>query len=193
MASSLPPTDAEPALRADARRNRERLLEVAREAFANDGLAVSTDEIARRAGVGPGTIYRHFPNKDALFGAVVRNLLEQLRDDAVALAHGPDPGVAFFTYFARVLNLGTTNRALFEALASGGDELKASCADVSDDLSGALAELLARAQAAGAARADLTGEDLKAILVGALAAQGMITSEASRARITEVTCNGLRA
>ena len=70
-----------------------RKLVAAREAFANDGLAVSTDEIARRAGVGPGTIYRHFPNKDALFGAVVRNLLEQLRDDAVALAlHQEDVG-----------------------------------------------------------------------------------------------------
>lgn len=193
MIFSPPPSDGEPVLRADARRNRDRILEVARAAFAGEGLAVSTDEIARRAGVGPGTIYRHFPNKDGLFGAVVHHLLEQLRDDAMALADAADPGTAFFAFFARLLNIGTTNKALFDALASGGDELKASCADVSDELGGALATLLAHAQAAGAARADITSDDLKALLGGALAAQGMVTSDASWARITEVTCNGLRA
>ena len=73
-------------LRADARRNRERILAAATAAFAADGLSVPLDEIARRAGVGPGTLYRHFPAKEALWEAVLHSRLERLADEAEALA-----------------------------------------------------------------------------------------------------------
>src|ERR1700749_2405710 len=82
-------------VRADARRNRSRVLDAARGAFASDGLAIPLDEIARRAGVGPGTVYRHYPTKDALFAAVVADRLERLTEQARQLQATLDPGQAF--------------------------------------------------------------------------------------------------
>src|SRR5215831_4010426 len=79
-------------LRADAARNREKVLNAAREAFAESGYSVPLDEIAARAGVGPGTVYRHFPAKEALFQAVVTARIEDLTDDAQARADDADPG-----------------------------------------------------------------------------------------------------
>src|SRR3982750_599263 len=76
----------QPALRADARRNRARLLEVAAEAFATGGLTVPFDEIAKRAGVGPGTLYRHFPTREALFDAVMRDWADRVNADSQAAA-----------------------------------------------------------------------------------------------------------
>ena len=81
-------------LRADARRNRERILAAATAAFAADGLSVPLDEIARRAGVGPGTLYRHFPAKEALWEAVLHSRLERLADEAESLVRACDPPAA---------------------------------------------------------------------------------------------------
>src|SRR5712691_4544222 len=93
--------DARP-LRADARRNRERVLDAARAAFAAQGLSVPLDEIARHAGVGPGTLYRHFPTKEALIEAVVHDRLQGLAADGAALLDAPDPGAAFFAFLGRL-------------------------------------------------------------------------------------------
>src|SRR3984885_11076494 len=82
-------------LRADARRNRERVLEAARAAFGAEGSDVSLDEIARRAGVGAGTVYRHFATKEALFEAVVFDRIAELVEEARTLSKDPDPGRAF--------------------------------------------------------------------------------------------------
>jgi len=87
---------AERPLRADARRNRDKVLRAAREAFAASGYGVPLDEIAARAGVGPGTVYRHFPAKEVLFQAVITARVEDLIDDARARAGAADPGGAFF-------------------------------------------------------------------------------------------------
>ena len=91
---------AQPArpLRADAARNRARVLEVAYETFAADGLGVPIDEIARRAGVGAGTVYRHFPTKEDLFRAVVQDRIQRIVSDGRALVAGDDPGQALFTF-----------------------------------------------------------------------------------------------
>src|ERR1700733_1381243 len=94
-------SDAEPKrLRADARRNRDRVLAAARELFANDGLSVSLDEIARRAGVGPGTVHRHFPAKEDLIAAVAIGRLEQIVEQARNLANADDPGAAFRSHLS---------------------------------------------------------------------------------------------
>src|SRR5690242_19730377 len=85
--------------RADAVRNRQRVLSAAREAFAESGPAVSLDDVARRAGVGPGTVHRHFPTKDALFAAVIADRLQDLSTRASQLSGSPDPGAAFFDFF----------------------------------------------------------------------------------------------
>src|SRR5580700_10758097 len=104
-------------LRADAARNRARVLEVAYQTFAAEGLSVPIDEIARRAGVGAGTVYRHFPTKETLFVAVV---------DGRALLESDVPGEALFNYLRTiVLQWGATDRGLVDALAGYGVDIAA--------------------------------------------------------------------
>ena len=93
-------------LRADARRNRDRVLEAARAAFGAEGSDVSLDEIARRAGVGAGTVYRHFATKEALFEAVVFDRIGELVEEARALSDDPDPGRAFSSFVERLAREG---------------------------------------------------------------------------------------
>src|SRR5258707_13088647 len=107
-------------LRADARRNREKVLHAAREAFAASGLGVPLDEIAARAGVGPGTVYRHFPAKEALFEAVVTARITDLGTDARARADASDPGEAFFGFLARIAGEGAAKRDLPDAISIPG-------------------------------------------------------------------------
>lgn len=114
---------AQPArpLRADAARNRARILGVAYEAFATEGLSVPIDEIARRAGVGAGTVYRHFPTKEALCAAVIGDRMPHLVDDGYVLLKSAGPGEALFTYLrSLVLHWGATDRGLVDALAGAG-------------------------------------------------------------------------
>src|SRR5271155_5745707 len=111
-------------LRADARRNRDRVLEAARAAFGAEGSDVSLDEIARRAGVGAGTVYRHFPTKEALFEAVVLDRIRELVGEARALSDVPDPGRAFSSFVERLAREGARKRDLVEALAYDGIHLR---------------------------------------------------------------------
>ena len=108
------------ALRADAARNREKVLRAARDAFAESGYGVPLDEIAARAGVGPGTVYRHFPTKEALFEAVVTVRVQDLVDDARARADASDPGGAFFGFLARVAAESAAKRDLPDAISIAG-------------------------------------------------------------------------
>ena len=111
-------TQTDRPVRADAARNRARVLEVAYETFAADGLSVPIDEIARRAGVGAGTVYRHFPTKEALFQAVIADRMRHLIDDGRALLESERPGQALFTFLrSMVLQWGAADRGLVEALA----------------------------------------------------------------------------
>src|SRR6476469_7947322 len=117
---------AQPArpLRADAARNRARVLEVAYETFAADGLSVPIDEIARRAGVGAGTVYRHFPTKEDLYRAVVADRIEYLIDSGHALLRGDDPAEALFAFLrSMVLQWGAADQGLVEALAGVGIDI----------------------------------------------------------------------
>jgi AcrR family transcriptional regulator len=155
-------------LRADARRNRARVLEAAEAVFAAEGIAVPLDEIARRAGVGAGTVYRHFPTKEALFEAVVSERLEQLIHEARALAGADDPGQAFFDFLFRVVEGALLNRVLCDALAAGtGVHVKISWTQ--EHFTEALGELLVRAQKAHAVRPDLDVADVRAFMVGCVA------------------------
>src|SRR5437763_2748292 len=111
-------TETSRPLRADAARNRARVLEVAYETFAAEGLAVPIDEIARRAGVGAGTVYRHFPTKEDLYRAVIEDRLNRIVADGRALLSSDDPGQALFAFLrSMVLQWGATDRGLAEALA----------------------------------------------------------------------------
>lgn len=95
----MAPTDRR--VRADAARNRARVLEVAYQTFAADGLSVPVDEIARRAGVGAGTVYRHFPTKEALFQAVIADRMHRIIDKGHALLKSKHPGDALFAFLDR--------------------------------------------------------------------------------------------
>ncbi len=175
-------------MRADARRNRAKVLAAAEEAFAADGLAVPLDDIARLAGVGAGTVYRHFPSKEALFQAVVLERIQQFAQEARALVTADDPGEVFLDYFVRVIKQASLNRAICDALAeAGGHAFKAGAGD---DFRSALAELLRRAQEAGAVRQDIDGDDLRALIVGCLAVERY--SPGSR-HLVRIVVDGLRA
>jgi AcrR family transcriptional regulator len=180
-------------LRADAQRNRARLLDVAELVFATHGVAASTEEIARQAGVGIGTVFRHFPTKEALLEAVFRRRLQQLAAHADALADTRDPGAAFFGFISHVVELAVTQRAQIDALAEAGVDLQTATSDDKQELQRALGALLARAQEAGAVRADVGIADVFAILVGASrAAEFAGQDTALRVRSLGVILDGLR-
>jgi AcrR family transcriptional regulator len=176
-------------LRADARRNREKVLRAAREAFAVSGYGVPMDEIAELADVGPGTVYRHFPTKEALFEAVVTARVEDLVSDARARAGAGDPGHAFFGFLARIAGEAAAKRDLPDAISIPGS--------LQDALHAALDVLLRRAQEAGAVRADIGTRDLvvlfKAILTGLQDTPASTADPALRDRVFAVLTDGLRA
>jgi AcrR family transcriptional regulator len=181
-------------LRVDARRNRERVLLTAQVLFATQGLGVSLDEIARRAGVGPGTIHRHFPGKEALYLAVATDPLKQLVSEAEVLAATDDPA-ALFTLLARMMAMGAQNAAVESALLAAEFDLRTASPDVAADLTRHVADLLDRAHAAGAVRHDLTAQDVMAIVAGAFAAIRHASAETSRKRaahIAQIVLDGIR-
>jgi AcrR family transcriptional regulator len=178
--------------RADARRNRARVLAVATEVFATDGLKVPVQEIARRAGVGTGTVSRHFPTKQDLFAAILLSRMEGLTGQADALAEGEDPGTAFSSFFAILVHAGAANRGLAEALAGAGYDLEDAAARAGYDLPGRLRDLLARAQQAGAVRPDVDYADVKALLAGCVARDRSNSDPAALDRIIAVVYQGLR-
>jgi AcrR family transcriptional regulator len=180
-------------LRADARRNRARVLEVAAEVFATEGLSVPIHEIGRRAGVGTGTVSRHFPTKEALFAAILLERMARLTGEAERLSATREPGEAFFAFFAALVRAGASHRGLAEALAGAGYDLDAAAAAAGHDVPGQLRTLLTRAQGAGAVRPDIEYPDLKALIVGCLAHPGGSADAAALDRTLAVICDGLRA
>jgi AcrR family transcriptional regulator len=180
------------ALRADARRNRARVLQVAIEAFATEGLGVPIHEIARRAGVGTGTVSRHFPTKEALFEAIVLARVERLYKGAEALAAEQDPTAAFFGLFGLMASEGALDRGLAEGLVGAGFDIDAAAARTGYDVSAALGRLLAAAQAAGGVRKDVTVADVKALLAGCLAREREGADPAARTRMLAIVRAGLR-
>jgi len=176
-------------LRADARRNRARLLDVADQVFTERGVGASTEEIARAAGVGIGTVFRHFPTKEALLAAVLAARLERLAAEAEALAADPDPGAALDQLVRVVVGHARAKNAYADAL--GGD-ISGVKEEVRGRLRDAVAALLARAQAAGAVRAELRPADLMALLVGASRAVEHTADAPARERVLGVVLAGLR-
>jgi AcrR family transcriptional regulator len=176
-------------LRADARRNRERVLTAAREAFAELGYGVPLDAIAARAGVGPGTVYRHFPTKEALFEAVTVARVRELVVLASAGAEAADPGAALDALLGRIAEEAVAKRDLPDALGGVGE---AAVAVARTELHGALDRLLARARAAGAVRAGIGAAELLALLKGLLqAVQGSADPDLPE-RLLAVVRDGLR-
>lgn len=179
-------------LRADAERNRQRVLEVAQEVFAEEGLAVPIDEIARRAGLGVGTLYRHFPTKEALFEAIVVGRTERLVESARAGATARDAGAAFFGFLAQMVDEGAAKKDFLTALAGAGANLERIAA-VKQRMKRAVAVLLQRAQEAGAVRGDVSAPDVLTLVMGAVgSADRHGAGPAERKRLLAVIFDGLR-
>ncbi len=183
-----------PPMRADARRNRARVLEAAQAAFAADGLLVPLDEIARRAGVGAGTVYRHFPTKEALFDAVILHRVQGLVEQARELAAAAEPGPAFFGFVVRMTRESAAKKDLIDAVAGAGIDVTANLAEVNRELRESIGVLLARAQRAGAVRDDVGTAELMALLRAVfLATHRAEDAERLTDRVVAVVCDGLRA
>lgn len=177
-------------LRADARRNRERILAAAEEVFARDGSAASTEEVAAAAGVAIGTVFRHFPTKRDLLAAIVKESLARLTAEVDALASA-DPATALFEFVARVVEQAAEQRAVVELLAADG--VPVGVTEPLRGLAGALGVLLSRAQEAGAVRAEVRPDEVLALLTAT--AQGALNGGWSpdlRRRTLAVVFAGLR-
>lgn len=176
-------------LRADAVRNRERVLEAARDLFAAHGIAVPLDDIAARAGVGPGTVYRHFPTKEALFEAVTVARVRELAGHARDLADAADPGAALADFLDRLTGEAVAKRNVPEAFTVTG---VAGLAPVRDEMLAALDVLVRRAQDAGAVRRGLRVGDLILLLKAVLQAASEAADPEALGRIAAVVRDGLR-
>jgi AcrR family transcriptional regulator len=161
-------------LRADARRNLERVLDAATEEFAASGPEASIDEIARRAGVGHGTVFRRFPTKDDLMFAVIERHIGELRTIAEEALAADDPGEAFFDF---------VHRGLHRCVVHCGEKPGAA------ELETLAARIVGRAQRAGTVRRDVRPEDVRILVRSALTT----APEGQWRRHLAVVLDGLRA
>jgi AcrR family transcriptional regulator len=180
-------------MRADARRNYQRLVAAALEAFAErDADTASLEEIARRAGVGIGTLYRHFPTRQALLEAVYRDQVEGLRLRAEELSRTGSPGPALAEWLRALVAFGATKRSLTTALLETLDKDSELISTCSATLRSATTELLERAQRAGVVRRDVKGTDVLRLAHGVSMAADLAPGEAGQAdRMLALVIDGL--
>ena len=177
-------------MRADAARNRDRVLEAAELVLTRDGLDAPMRAIARQAGVGVGTIYRQYPTKEALYQAIMADRMERLVAQASSLAAGTDAGTAFFTFFDSIVTDATTKQIFADALTDAGLDAKAAAGH---DVLTAIETLLVQAQRADAIRADAGLPEVLGLLSGAcLAAKQQRWNTALRQRTLAIIFDGLR-
>ena len=185
--------------RRDARTNRARILEVAEDVFGRGGESASTEEVARLAGVGIATVFRHFPTKAALLEAVLLARFGRLREYAESLAGAEDPGEAFFVYFRHMVEDSASKITIGEALVDTGaladhSQVDSAIDTASADLRRAFGVLLERAQKAGAVRPDAALPEVYALLIGASrAAYYARLDPAVRDRTLAIILDGLTA
>lgn len=176
-------------LRADARRNRERILRAADEMFAAQGVDASIDDIASRAGLGVGTVYRNFPTKEALLQALFVARMQPLIAAAREAVEADDPGEAFVAFMRRLGDEFVNFKALAEVMTSSGMDLSAK-AEAAADLMRAGEALLRRAQQAGDVRPDVSIADVAALMSGLGYADSSVTPT-QRSRCVALACDSL--
>jgi AcrR family transcriptional regulator len=174
-------------LRADARRNRDLILTAAAELFRTAGMTLQMDAVAQRAGVGVGTVYRHFPTKEALLVELVVHRLEVIVDEAEAAMAGDDPASGIRGFFAAVARVMLEDAGLVESL-SMGIGAPDTCVFYRQELMDRKRALVAGAQAAGLVRPELTTEDFDGLMCGLGVA---IQSGANAELIVDVLVDGL--
>src|SRR6516225_10475050 len=190
MTGSSAATDRKP--RADALRNRERLLEAAKAVISMGGADASLEAVARRAGVGIGTLYRHFPTREALYEAVYRHEVDQLVELARHLEVERAPVEALRRWLRAGVEFMATKKGMTAALAMAAQGSPDLVAYSLDRLTRAVGELLQRAAAAGEIRVDIDPEDLLRTLVGMCYAHDRLGWQAKVLRLVDVFIDGLR-
>lgn len=181
-------------LRADARRNRDAVLAAARDQFGKCGLDCQVEDIARSAGVGVGTVYRHFQTKDDLLAALVTDRFERLAERASEALTEDDPWRAFCEVMRFAAGLQVSDRGLSEFL--GSEPQLAEREAVKSGLAGAMAELMVAAKEAGGMRRDAVIEDVPTLICGLGAVMAGSPESLSRLnweRFVEIMLDGLRA
>jgi AcrR family transcriptional regulator len=178
--------------RADAVRNRERLLEAAKAVFSAGGAEASLEAVARRADVGIGTLYRHFPTREALYEAVYRHEVEQLSELAEQLKGEPEPVEALRQWLRANVEFVATKKGMAAALALAAGPPSELTAFSYDRLTKAVGALLARAAGAGEIRRDVGAGDLLRALVGMCMLHDQPGWQASVVRLLDVFVDGLR-
>jgi AcrR family transcriptional regulator len=180
-------------MRADAVKNRERILLAAAEVFAANGVSVPIDLVAERAGVGVGTLYRHFPTKEALFEAIVATKMADLVAIVRAAGEAENPERALYGFIELMASEAAKKQDLFDALGSAGIDVKSNFADILEQLRAGIERLLSRASAEHAVRDDVNAEDVIGLVIGTC--QGMRRmgrDAASTKRLIGILCEGLR-
>jgi AcrR family transcriptional regulator len=178
--------------RTDAIRNRERVLEAAKAVFSQGGPEASLEAVARHAGVGIGTLYRHFPTREALYEAVYRREVDQLVELAGQLETQQTPVEALRSWMQAGVEFMATKKGMAAALALAAHSSSELVAYSLDRLTGALGELLRRGVAAGEFRSDIDAEDLLRTLVGMCYAQDGPGWQDKVLRLVDIFVDGLR-
>jgi AcrR family transcriptional regulator len=153
--------------RADAVRNRAKILAAASRVFASHGVSASTEQVAAEAGVAIGTVFRHFPTKPDLLRAIMKDLLADLTEELAA------PDADLFSFFARLVRESAAKRSVIELLTAAGIDVQV--ADQVLALRSAVAALLARAQESGQIRAEVRADEVVALLIAAC--QGAVQAD----------------
>jgi AcrR family transcriptional regulator len=185
-------TEASRKPRADALRNRERVLEAARNVFSAGGPGASLEAVANAAGVGIGTLYRHFPTREALFDAVYRHEVQQLAAFAERLKKAAEPTEALRQWLHALVKFVATKKGMSAALALAISQDSDLFSYSSDLLMRSASELLDRATATGEIRNDISAEDLIRTMVGMCYTHDQPGWQKSVLRLVDVFIDGLR-
>jgi AcrR family transcriptional regulator len=180
------------ASRADARRNRTKVLAAAVRAFAHQGPDVSLGEIARRAGVGTGTVYRHFPSKEILLEAVLVQHVDDLVAAARRWAARTAPTAAFFGFLLEVVDKSSGHKYVCDVITADASWPRPMLAASAHRFRQALAELLRAAQQTGGVRGDLSPDDVSALTVGCATMRAAHRDRASGTRMVQLVLESLR-
>jgi AcrR family transcriptional regulator len=178
--------------RADSARNRQLLIDSAKAAFAEAGLNVSLEEIARRAGVGIGTLYRHFPSREAVVEAVYRREVEQLAEAVPHLLESSTAGEALHQWMHLFVDYIATKRLIAPSLAAAAGKSPTLYATSLELITNAISTLVKRAVASGEVRKDIDPSDLLRAMVGVSYGNPDPSWQASARRLIDLLMDGLR-
>jgi AcrR family transcriptional regulator len=178
--------------RADGARNRQLLIDAAKVGFAENGLNVSLEDIARRAGVGIGTLYRHFPSREAVVEAVYRREVEHLAEAVPQLLETSPPGEALHQWMHLFIDYIATKRLIAPSLAAAAARTSTLHATSVELITGAITTLVKRAVASGDVRKDIDPRDLLRAMVGVSYGNPDLGWQASARRLIDLLMDGLR-